>query len=164
VSVAARGRLREAEREAAQAERLRRQLEPELGHLHALLVLASIRLQRGELERADAHLDGVRRGLEAFTDAGRLPELLEALQERRAQAAGLAAALDDAPSAAEVSVLKLLPTELSQREIGARLYLSLNTVKTHTRALYRKLGVTSRDAAIQRALALGLLEPDDSPG
>ena len=43
----------------------------------------------------------------------------------------------------ELSVLALMPTELSQREIGRELYLSLNTVKTHARNIFRKLGVTS---------------------
>ena len=158
------GRLREAEREAVRGERWRRQHEPELVHMHALLVLASIRMQRGELARVDRHLDRVRRGLDAFTDAGGLPALLSALDEQRSQAGTLTAALSDAPSAAELSVLRLLPTALSQREIGGRLYLSLNTVKTHTRALYRKLGVSSREGAVRRGVVLGLLEEDDSPG
>jgi LuxR family maltose regulon positive regulatory protein len=46
---------------------------------------------------------------------------------------------------------------LSRREIGQRLYVSLNTVKTHQRALYRKLGVENRAAAVTRARELGLL-------
>ena len=60
------------------------------------------------------------------------------------------------PSAAELAVLRGLATDLSRREIGARLYISLNTVKTHTRELYRKLDVTSRADAVARAEALGL--------
>ncbi|OBG98884.1 helix-turn-helix transcriptional regulator [Mycobacterium sp. E3251] len=57
----------------------------------------------------------------------------------------------------ELEVLRLLATRLSRREIGARLYVSLNTVKTHQRALYRKLGVEHRSAAVSRARELGLL-------
>ncbi|MEW2482883.1 LuxR C-terminal-related transcriptional regulator [Mycobacterium sp. NPDC049093] len=57
----------------------------------------------------------------------------------------------------ELEVLRLLATRLSRREIGERLYVSLNTVKTHQRALYRKLGVDSRDSAVARARELGLL-------
>jgi len=53
---------------------------------------------------------------------------------------------------------------LSRRQIGAELYISLNTVKTHTRELYRKLGATSRADAIARADALGLLDEAQSPG
>jgi LuxR family maltose regulon positive regulatory protein len=57
----------------------------------------------------------------------------------------------------ELEVLRLLPTRLSRREIGARLYVSLNTVKTHQRAVYRKLRVEHRSAAVSRARELGLL-------
>jgi LuxR family maltose regulon positive regulatory protein len=57
----------------------------------------------------------------------------------------------------ELEVLRLLPTRLSRSEIGARLYVSLNTVKTHQRAVYRKLRVEHRSAAVSRARELGLL-------
>jgi LuxR family maltose regulon positive regulatory protein len=57
----------------------------------------------------------------------------------------------------ELEVLRLLDTLLSRREIGERLYIALNTVKTHQRMLYRKLGVDSRTAAVHRARQLGLL-------
>ena len=57
----------------------------------------------------------------------------------------------------ELEVLRLLATRLSRREIGARLYVSLNTVKTHQRAVYRKLSVEHRNAAVSRARELGLL-------
>ena len=60
-------------------------------------------------------------------------------------------------TAKEHEVLRLLATRLSRREIGQRLYVSLNTVKTHQRALYRKLGVENRAAAVARARELGLL-------
>ena len=59
-------------------------------------------------------------------------------------------------TAKEHEVLRLLATRLSRREIGQRLYVSLNTVKTHQRALYRKLGVENRAAAVTRARELGL--------
>jgi LuxR family maltose regulon positive regulatory protein len=65
--------------------------------------------------------------------------------------------LVDELTAKEHEVLRLLATRLSRREIGQRLYVSLNTVKTHQRALYRKLGVESRNAAVTRARELGLL-------
>jgi LuxR family maltose regulon positive regulatory protein len=46
---------------------------------------------------------------------------------------------------------------MSQREIGATLYLSQNTVKTHTRGIYRKLQASSRSEAVARARDAGLL-------
>ncbi|ORA07632.1 hypothetical protein BST14_27005 [Mycobacterium arosiense ATCC BAA-1401 = DSM 45069] len=57
----------------------------------------------------------------------------------------------------ELEVLRLLPTRLSRSEIGAQLYISLNTVKTHQRAVYRKLHVEHRSGAVIRARELGLL-------
>jgi len=57
----------------------------------------------------------------------------------------------------EVTVLRLLQGTLSLRDIGQELYLSPNTVKTHTRAAYRKLGVSTRQDAIARAHEIGVL-------
>jgi DNA-binding CsgD family transcriptional regulator len=64
--------------------------------------------------------------------------------------------LIDPLTAAELRILKLLPTS-SYPQMAATLYLSRNTVKTHLRSIYRKLGVTSRTQAIQRAIDLRLL-------
>ena len=52
----------------------------------------------------------------------------------------------------ELAVLRLLPSRLTQREIGETLYLSMNTVKTHTRNIFRKLSASSRDEAVEVAL------------
>jgi len=65
--------------------------------------------------------------------------------------------IDPALSDAELSVLRLLRSELSQREIGQELHLSINTIKTHTRSIYRKLGATTRDEALERARDLSLV-------
>jgi DNA-binding CsgD family transcriptional regulator len=59
----------------------------------------------------------------------------------------------------ETRVLHYLPTNLSAREIADELYLSVNTVKTHQRHLYQKLGARSRTQAVEQARALGLLAP-----
>jgi LuxR family transcriptional regulator, maltose regulon positive regulatory protein len=59
----------------------------------------------------------------------------------------------------ETRVLHYLPTNLSAREIAGELYLSVNTVKTHQRHLYAKLGARSRTQAVEQARALGLLAP-----
>jgi len=59
----------------------------------------------------------------------------------------------------EARVLRYLPTNLSAREIAGELYLSVNTIKTHQRHLYQKLGARSRSQAVNRARALGLLAP-----
>jgi LuxR family transcriptional regulator, maltose regulon positive regulatory protein len=57
----------------------------------------------------------------------------------------------------ETRVLHYLPTNLSAREIADELYLSVNTVKTHQRHLYQKLGARSRTQAVEQARAFGLL-------
>ena len=61
-------------------------------------------------------------------------------------------------TAAEMRVLQFMPSHLSFPLIGEHLHLSLNTVKTHALAIYRKLGVNSRDEAVARAQELGLVE------
>ena len=61
-------------------------------------------------------------------------------------------------------MLRLLTSDLSNREIGERLFLSPNTIRSHKRALYHKLGVHSWTNAVGRATALGLLEQTQSPG
>jgi LuxR family transcriptional regulator, maltose regulon positive regulatory protein len=57
----------------------------------------------------------------------------------------------------EQAVLRLLRGPLSLREIGQELFLSANTIKTHTRAIYRKLGVSTRAEAVERGYEAGLL-------
>ena len=57
----------------------------------------------------------------------------------------------------ELRVLRYLSSNFSAPEIGAELYLSVNTVKTHMRHIYEKLGVRRRTEAIERAHALGLI-------
>ena len=54
-------------------------------------------------------------------------------------------------------MLRLLPSGLSQREIGSALYVSQNTVKTHMRGIYGKLGASTRRQAVTLAHELGLL-------
>jgi LuxR family maltose regulon positive regulatory protein len=62
-------------------------------------------------------------------------------------------------SESEIRVLRYLPTHLSTPEIANELYVSANTVKTHIRNLYVKLGTHARGDAVARARALGLLAP-----
>ncbi len=57
----------------------------------------------------------------------------------------------------ELEVLRLLSTDLSGPEIARELYVSLNTLRTHTKSIFSKLGVKSRRAAVTRAAELDLL-------
>jgi LuxR family maltose regulon positive regulatory protein len=105
-----------------------------------------------------------------FLDAGpSMTALLEAAI-RQGRAADRAAAILGAPpppattsqglvdelSSRELDVLRLLRSDLSGPEIAAELVVSLNTVRTHTRHIFTKLGVTNRRAAVRRADELGL--------
>lgn len=58
----------------------------------------------------------------------------------------------------ELELLTFLPSRLTIADIAARCFVSTNTIKTHLGHIYRKLGVSGRDAAIERAVELGLLD------
>lgn len=79
---------------------------------------------------------------------GRTRRLREALEERR---------MAEPLTPSERRVLDLLPTQLTSRQIAARLFLTRNTVKSHTAHIYLKLGVTTRTDAVETARRLGLL-------
>ena len=97
------------------------------------------------------------REIEHLVGADRPPTLRERPVARVAGGTGdQPAVLAESLSERELAVLRLLASPLSLREIGAALYVSLNTVKTHTRGVYRKLGASSRAEAIATAKRLGL--------
>lgn len=79
-----------------------------------------------------------------------------ALRGVRAEPSPPVGTLLDPLSERELDVLRLLRSELSGPEIAAELVVSLNTVRTHTKNIYLKLGVNSRRAAVRRADELGL--------
>ena len=68
-----------------------------------------------------------------------------------------AAGLVDPLSERELEVLRLLDSELTGPEISSHLYVSLNTLRTHTKRIFTKLGVRNRAAAVRRGRELGLL-------
>ena len=67
------------------------------------------------------------------------------------------AKLVDPLSAREVTVLRYLCSRLTYSEIAAALFVSLNTLKSHVRAVYRKLGVASRADAVDVGRQLGVI-------
>jgi LuxR family transcriptional regulator, maltose regulon positive regulatory protein len=67
------------------------------------------------------------------------------------------AELPDPLSVRELEILQYLPTPLDQRELCSALFISRNTLKTHLRSTYRKLGVQTRREAVLRAERLGIL-------
>jgi LuxR family maltose regulon positive regulatory protein len=94
--------------------------------------------------------DYVRRLLAAFPDAE--PEKID-LSKSQAPKSELAEPLSER----ELEVLQLIAEGLTNREIAGRLYLSLNTVKVHTRNIYGKLSTNNRTQAAAKARDLGIL-------
>jgi LuxR family maltose regulon positive regulatory protein len=82
-------------------------------------------------------------------------ELVAALDGRLRQAAP--AELLEPLSDREREVLRYLPSIMSNADIAAELFVSVNTVKTHVKSIYRKLGATRRQDAVRCARQLGLL-------
>jgi LuxR family maltose regulon positive regulatory protein len=79
------------------------------------------------------------------------------LGRRAVRAAARSGALMEELTDRELAILRTLPGSATQREIGAALYLSLNTIKAYNKNLYRKLGVNSRQDAVAVARQLGLI-------
>ena len=127
----------------------------------------------GDRDRAAAVLDEAEALLAACRDPGLLPARLAGAAGEGAFAtpaaasvatpatvtAGAAPAASEALSEREVTVLRMLTGALSEREIGQELYLSFNTVHSHVKAIYRKLGVSSRAEAVARAREERLIQP-----
>ena len=59
----------------------------------------------------------------------------------------------------EAAVLRFLPTRMPNQQIASEMFVSVNTVKTHLRSIYRKLDATDRQEAVKRARELALLAP-----
>jgi LuxR family maltose regulon positive regulatory protein len=75
----------------------------------------------------------------------------------QAQELAETSSLVESLSTRELEVLQMLDTELDGPEIARRLFVSLNTMRTHTKSIYSKLGVNNRRAAVRRGRELGLL-------
>lgn len=86
---------------------------------------------------------------------GVLADEIERFREKLGQSAGRIASVPLTP--AELRLLPYLQTHLTIAEIGQRLFISRNTVSTEVGSIYRKLGVTTRGAAVERAIEAGLL-------
>jgi LuxR family transcriptional regulator, maltose regulon positive regulatory protein len=86
-------------------------------------------------------------------------ELLDAVDGTDGRSRGSAPLVVEPLSPRETAVLRYLPTMMSNQEIASELFVSVNTVKTHLKAIYRKLDVADRREAVRRARTLELLAP-----
>jgi len=124
------------------------------------LIAAEAYLLIGDYGNARTHGQSAASRLEAFGDAGIFEDRLAQLElklEAKPRSADTRVTDAEALTDREIQILTLLQTDLSLRGIGTELFISRNTVKSHVTSLYRKLGVTSRTAAIERAGQLDLL-------
>jgi LuxR family maltose regulon positive regulatory protein len=156
-----RGQLDEADAATRRAVVLARRGASTIELADALLASARIRAALGDWDGRRELLAEARRAVERCPDPGILANRLAAAERHRqpgARARPASPVLGDEPlSDRELDVLRLLPSGLSQREIAEALYVSQNTVKTHTRGIYRKLGASSRAEAVARARTLRLV-------
>ena len=151
-----------AERAIKRALAIRATLEG--GALHAWLTafLGQIHAARGRLLKAERTLDEARELLAGLHGPRVRRRATSRPRPRTCNAVRADAQPPQEPlTNAELAVLRRFEDDRSTAEIAAGLYLSRNTVKTHIRSIYRKLGVASRADARARAETLGLLT---SPG
>jgi LuxR family maltose regulon positive regulatory protein len=123
---------------------------------------------RLELVEADVTLRDLADARAVLAEVDELLDRCPRLGTLRHRRDALASELESAPgstegksvglTAAELRLVPMLATHLSFREIGARFYLSRNTVKTQAISVYRKLGASSRSEAVARAYDLGLID------
>ena len=155
--LARRGQLAEARREFERALGIRRRqsaISPWLT-LEILLRLAPVLRDLGDRPGASA-LVAEARQLLVSSPGGAEAQLARLARVERRLGGRLRAISPGMPlTGREKTVLALLGGPLSLREIGQELHLSQNTVKTHTRAIYRKLGVASRREAVTRSRETG---------
>ena len=128
---------------------------------YALTMLAELLRELGDRRAARELVLEARELLSRCPEPGTLaPRLVERSETALRLVVDLSGArpvVIDELTAREQAVLGLLPTGLSAREIGDELGISRDTVKTHTKRIYQKLGVSSRRNAVARGRELGLL-------
>ena len=151
----------EAQAELTRAVTLARRGGGVVALAYVLVTVAEARRELGD-RRSAIELVREARELSAHApDPGTLvPRLLDKAERSLrlvSQPQGSRLVIGEELTVREAAVLRLLPTGLSAREIGQELGVSRNTVKTHTKNLYRKLGATGRREAVARGRELGLL-------
>lgn len=149
-----------AQADISQVQRLRPVLSAAIPYLAARvrLDLAHAYLAVGEVAGARLMLSEVGDLILARPGIALLSEEHDALRAR-AGALGPGRAGAASLTTAELRLLGYLPSHLTFRQIGERLFVSINTVKSQAIAIYSKLGVSSRAEAIEAAVASGLLDP-----
>lgn len=125
--------------------------------IYALASAADVAFEQDHAD-ASALIDEARVIVDRCVDPGIAGRYLARVEARHGRSERVrVAALVEELTERELTVLRYLSSQLSQREIAGELFVSLNTVKTHCKAIYRKLGVEGRKPAVQAARDHGLL-------
>jgi LuxR family maltose regulon positive regulatory protein len=135
------------------AVELARRATTDLGLAYVLTTCGDTLLDLGD-DSGAALIVEARGRIDRCTDpgiAGRYLARIESRHHLRSHSTDTARSTQVQLTERELAVLRYLPTKLSQRDISAELYVSLNTVKTHCNAIFRKLGVSDRKSAVQAA-------------
>ena len=147
-----RGQAAEAEAAALRGLELARRGGARLETACALLCLARIRFHVGDTHDAGVRLRAAREIVAACADPGVLTELVTRTERVLTRRVGTSSLADRRPaeplSQREREVLRRLNSQLSLRQIASELFVSYYTVKTHTRHIYHKLGVSTREQAV----------------
>jgi LuxR family maltose regulon positive regulatory protein len=150
-----RGRTAEAEATALRGLELAHRGGARLETACALLCLARIRFHDGNSDDARARLRAAKEIIAACADPGVLTELMTrtklVLAARTAMTGQAPGRLAQPLSGREQEILRWLSSDLSLREIASQLFVSYDTMKTHARHIYRKLGVSTRKQAVSQA-------------
>jgi LuxR family transcriptional regulator, maltose regulon positive regulatory protein len=154
------GRGDDAKRDLATAARLLGELGDYMGwyEVQARTVMARACARLADVARARTLLAEASRWARR---TNRVESLVAALDTAWGEVDDVCAAAADGPgllTIAELRILRFLPTHLSFREIGERLHVSGNTVKTQAHAVYTKLGAGSRSEAVAKAASIGLID------
>ena len=126
------------------------------GLVHVLL--ADLQADSGEHAQAKINLD-LGQGMAKQLDSQDFHDLVKRVNEKLANANPPTQLLVEPLSPRELEVLQLIAHGFSNREIGERLFLALDTVKGHNRNIYGKLGVKSRTQAVNTAISLKIILP-----
>jgi LuxR family maltose regulon positive regulatory protein len=154
-------RLSEARSELDRAAALARRGLGVVELAYVLVTLGELLRELGDRRAARELVLEARELLSSAREPGTLvPRLVAEAQSRLRlvlHPLGASSVATDELTAREQAVLQLLPSGLSANEIGSELGVSRDTIKTHTKSIYRKLGASSRRDAVARARELELL-------
>lgn len=157
-AMAAQDQLEEAARYMERAVALARLMSEHPGYPHALLGLAQGRWDLGDRAGTRTLYDEARGVIEGYEDPGQLLlSKLDRIGRRLHPVSRRQPEPGQELTGQEMEILRLLAGESTRPEIAGSLHVSVNTIKSHLRSIYRKLGVSSRAEVVEAARRIGII-------